>query len=98
MIFAVGADAVPGLIDAAHHAGIRVGHAADEEIRRLDALRSEDIEDLVRIRRQRSIVEGGDNFLIGERQRFRILHPADPRQLAGLQHEHAAGSERVGIS
>ena len=98
MIFAVGADAVPGLIDAAHHAGIRMRHAADEEIRRLDALRGQDIEDLVRIRRQRSVVEGEDNFLIGQRQRFGILHPPDPRQLAGLQHEHAAGSERVGIS
>src|SRR4029077_11327244 len=47
MILAVRADRVPGGVHPAHRRGICVGHGADEEIRRLDALCGENIEDLL---------------------------------------------------
>ncbi len=74
MMVAVGADGVAGLVDAAHRGGKGAGHLADHEIRRLDALRGENVEDLVGIGRQRAVVEGEDDLLIVQRQRVRILH------------------------
>ena len=98
MIFGVGADGVPFLIDPAHHAGERTRHLADQEVGRLDTLLSQDVEDLVRIGRQRTVVEGDNDFLVRERQALRILHHADLGQLAGFKHQDAARSERVGVA
>ena len=73
-------------------------HLADHEERRLDALRGEDVEDLIGIRRQRAVVEGDDDFLVVQRQRVRILHAAELLVVAEIDRQHAAGAERVGIS
>ena len=70
-------------------------HLSDQEIRRLDALPGQNVEDLVRIGRQRPIIECDDDLFIRERQGLRILHRADQRQFARLNHQHAARAERV---
>ena len=98
MIFGVRADGMPFLMNPAHHTRVRLRHLADQEIGRLDALLGEDIEHLVRIRRQRPVVESENHFLIRERQALRILHHANLRQFAGFKHQHAAGAERVRLA
>ena len=97
MILAVRADRVPGGVHPAHRRGICVGHGADEEIRRLDALCGENIEDLLAVGRQRAIVEREHDLLVAQRHGLGVLHHAKAPVLAGLDGEHAARSKRVGI-
>ncbi len=97
MILGVRADGMPFLVDPADPCGIGPRHLADQEIRGLHALRGENVEDLVGIARQRTVVEGQHHFFVGERQRLPVLHQADLRQLAGFENQHAAGAECVGI-
>jgi hypothetical protein len=92
------ADRVAFLVNAAHHGGIGASHFADHEIRRLHALRSEDVENLVGIGRHRAVIEGENDLLVVERRRVGILHVADPRILGGIEREDAARAERAGMS
>ena len=73
-------------------------HPADREEGRLDALRGEDLQDLIAVARQRTVVERQHHLVISERQRFGILHGADPRMLAGIDHQGSRGAERVGMA
>ena len=98
MIFGVRADGVSGVVDAPDRGGKFARHTADEKIRGLYALRREDIEYRVGVARQRSVVEGQDDLLVGERQALRILHHPDAGEFAGFKRENAARSQRVGIA
>ncbi len=68
MILAVRADRVTFLVDAAHGGGEGAGHLTDQEVSRFHALRSENVEDLVGIGKQRTVIEGQHHFLVIERQ------------------------------
>ena len=46
--------------------------------------------------RHRPVVEGQNDFLLVERQRLVILHRADTRMLARVDHDGAGDPERVG--
>ncbi|MGY4453295.1 hypothetical protein ACVWZR_007955 [Bradyrhizobium sp. i1.3.1] len=85
----------PGGNQLAHAFRVRLGLLADDEEGRLDALVVEHLEDLVRIFRQRTVVEGQDDFMVLQRQRFAVLHGADARMLARINHEGAGSPERV---
>ena len=95
MMLAVRADGVAFLIDAAHRCRKRMRHFAHHEERRLDALRGQNVEDLVGVRRQRAVIEGDDDFLVVERQRIRILHTAELLIGAKIDRQHAARAQRV---
>ena len=79
MILAVRADSVTFLVDAAHGGGKGAGHLTDQEVSRFHALRSENVEDLVGIGQNGTVVKSQDHFFVGQRQRVRILHVADSR-------------------
>src|SRR6516165_1284883 len=98
MVFAMRADRVAFLVDAAHNGGIGASHFANHEVRRLHALRSEDVENLVGIAWHRAIIEGENDLLVVERQRVGILHVADPRILGGIERKDTACAERTGMS
>ena len=73
----------------AHAFGRKSGHVADGEKSRLHAFGRKDVEDLVAVARQRPVIECQHYFMIGERQRFPILHGADARMLSGIDHQRA---------
>jgi hypothetical protein len=77
MVLGVGGDGVAGIAHLAHAFGIGVGLASDQEEGRLGAMGGEDVEDLVAVFRQRTVVEGQHHLVIFERQRLGILHGAD---------------------
>ena len=52
----------------------------------------------VGIGRQRAVVEGEHHFFIEKRKRLRIVHRANPAMLARIDHDGAAGAERVGAA
>jgi hypothetical protein len=68
MILTMGADRVTFLVDAAHGGGESTGHLADQKISRFHALRSKNVEDLVGIGQNGTVVEGQHHFLVIERQ------------------------------
>ncbi|MHC2265920.1 hypothetical protein ACVILJ_001303 [Bradyrhizobium diazoefficiens] len=98
MVHAVRADGVARRDKLAHPFRIRLGLAADDEEGRLDALVGEDLEHLVGIFRQRTVVEGQDDLVILQRQRLAVLHRADARMLVRIDHEGAGGPERVRVA
>lgn len=98
MVLAVRADGMPGRDQLAHAVRIEPGLGADGEEGRLDALAGEDGQHLVAVFRQRPIVKGQHHLVVGERQRLRILHGADPRMLHGIDDESPRGAECVGIT
>ena len=98
MVLAVGADGVAGVAQLAHAFRIGVGLLADQEERRLDAVGGENLQDLVAVFRQRTVVEGQHHLMIPERQRFRILHGADDGMCARIDHERARRADRVGMA
>src|SRR5262245_10624049 len=98
MVLAVGADRMPGIVDAPDERRIGACHITDEEIGSLHAFRGECVEDGVRVRRDRAIVEGDDDLMVFERQRFRILHAADAGEVSRVDGENAAGAKRVRIA
>src|SRR6202034_1113910 len=55
MMVAMSANGVAFLIDAAHRCRERMRHLADHEESRLDALRRQNVEDLIGIRGQRAV-------------------------------------------
>ncbi len=64
MVFAMRADRVAFFVFAAHDGGIGARHFADQEIGHLHAFGGEDVEDLVGIGRQRSVVEGDHDLFV----------------------------------
>ena len=98
MILAVGADGMAGVAELADAFRKGLGHAADVEEGRLDALRGENFQNLIAVARQRAVVERQHHFVILQRQRFGILHGADARVLAGIDHQRSRGAERVGMA
>jgi hypothetical protein len=98
MVLAVGADRMPGIVDAPDNGRIVACHLADEEIGRLHAFRGECIEHRVGVGRDRAIIEGDDDFMIFERQRLRILHAADAGEVGRIDSQDAAGAKRIRIA
>ena len=88
----------PSATQALDAVGKRLRHAADLEEGRLHALRGEDVEHLVRVAWQRSVVEGQHHLVIAQRQRLCILHRADVRVFGRVDHDGARGTDRVGVS
>ena len=58
----------------------------------------ENVQNLVAVRRQRTVVEGQHHLVVLQRQGFGVLHGADPRMFAGIDHQRARGPERAGIA
>src|SRR5262245_60080892 len=98
MVLAVGADRVPGVVDTPDDGWIGVRHFTDEEIGRLHAFRGERVEDGIRERRDRAIIESDDDLMVFERQCFRILHAADAGEVSRVDGQNAAGAKRIRIS
>src|SRR5579864_6931934 len=98
VVLAVRADGVAGLVDLAHHVGKGMRHFTDHEKCRLHALRGKRGEDLVGGRRQRSVVESEDHFLVAKRQCLRILQRADARKFAKSRDDYTTGADRIRIS
>ena len=95
MVLAVRADGVAGVVDAAHRGGISPRLAADQEERRLDALRRQNVQDPIGIMRQRPIVEGEHHLPVGEWQGLPVLHLAKPEIFAGADHQLTAYAQRI---
>ncbi len=57
MILGVGADAMAGIAELADAFRSGVGHVADNEEGRLHALRGENVQNLIAVARQRSVIE-----------------------------------------
>ena len=98
MIPAMGADGVAGVAQLADAFRETLRHLADQEEVRLDALRGENGEDLIAVARQRSVVERQHHLMVPERQRFPILHGADPGMLSGIHHQGSRRAERIGVA
>ena len=79
---------------AAHEGGMGLCVAADEKEAGLDAFFRERVEDARRRRIGRAVVEGEDDFVIGERQRARIGFQAEGDGRAA-DRERAAGPQGV---
>ena len=94
----MGADAVAGRDQLADAFRIGLRHPADLEEGCLHALRGEDVENLVAVARQRAVVEGQHHLVIPQRQRLGILHGADARMLARIDHQRARSPDRVGMA
>ena len=75
--------------------GIDARLAADQEERRLDALRRQNVQDPIGIMRQRPIVEGEHHLPVGERQGLPVLHLAKPEIFAGADHQLTAYAQRI---
>src|SRR5262245_18432582 len=98
MVLAVGDDRMPRIIDSPDERRISASHVTDKEIGPLHAFPGERVEDAVRVRRDRAIVEGDDDLMVFERQRFRILHAADAGEVSRVYGENATGAKRVRIA
>ncbi len=94
----MGADRMPFALDAAEHRRIGMRHAADDEEGRLHALRCQGVEHLAGVGRQRTVVEGEHDLVVAQRQGLGILHGADAAMLGRIDHDGAAGPERVRIA
>ena len=92
------ADGVPGGGKLAYAFRIGPGLLADGEEGRFHALICEDLQHLVAVAGQRPVIEGQHHLMIPERQRLGILHGADPRMLARIDHEGARGADRIGMA
>ena len=84
------------VVDAPNDRGIALHHATNHEEGCLDALGRERVENAVGVGRQRTIVEGQDDFVVHQRQGFGILKAAEAQVLIGIDHERAADPERIG--
>ena len=89
-------DRVSFVVDAAHHGGIAVSHLSDHEEGRLGAFGCQRLENAAGMTRHRPVVEGQNDFPVVERQRLAILHRADARMLARVDHDGASDPERAG--
>ena len=93
----MGGDGMAGIAHLAHAFGVGVGLPSDQEEGRLGAMGGEDVEDLVAVFRQRTVVEGEDYLMIFQRQRLGILHGADQRILPRIDHQRARRADRIGM-
>jgi hypothetical protein len=98
MILAVRTDGVSLVVNAAHRGGIGFGHFADQEEHRFDALRAQDIEHLVGIGRDRAVIEGQHDLMIGEWQRLLIIQRTEPLIFARVDGNNPAGADGVGMA
>ena len=89
MVLGVGGHRVAGVAHLAHAFRIGVGLASDQEEGRLGAMGGENVEDLVGVFRQRTVVEGQHHLTIFKRQRLVILHGADDGMGARIDHDGA---------
>src|SRR5271166_3533737 len=94
---AVGADRVSCGCNLTHRLRIRCCHAANHEIRRFDTLCRQYLQDLLRMRRQRAVVEGDHNLMVVERQALVITHRADLRLSRWIDLKHTAHPEGIGV-
>lgn len=78
--------------------GLATRLLTDGEEDRLDAIIGEDLQHLVAVAGQRPIIEGQDHLVIPERQRLGILHGADSRMFARIDHQGTRGADRVGMA
>jgi hypothetical protein len=97
MAEAVRSDGVAGFRNLAHPLGVGGSHLAYHEIRGLDALRREDLQDMLGVRGQGTIVEGQHHLMIGERQGVVITHGADQRHRGRIDHQGSVDPECVGV-
>jgi hypothetical protein len=97
MVLSVGGHRVAGVAHLAHAFRIGVGLASDQEEGRLRAVGGENLEDLVRVFRQRTVVEGQHDLTICKRQRLVILHGADDGMRARIDNDGARRTDGVGM-
>jgi hypothetical protein len=89
MVLGVGGHCVAGVAHLAHAFGIAVCLTSDQEKGRLGAMGGENIEDLVGVFRQRTVIESQHDLVVFERQRLVILHGADDGMGARIDHDRA---------
>src|SRR5581483_11577542 len=71
-------------------------HFANHKKGRLDALGRQRFENAIGVSRRWSIIECQNDFVVGERQRFWILHGADPRMFRGIDGDDTTDAKCVG--
>ncbi len=98
VILGMGGDGVAGGGELVHAFRIGARLLTDGEEDRLDAIIGEDLQHLVAVAGQRPIIEGQDHLVIPERQRLGILHGADSRMFARIDHQGTRGADRVGMA
>ena len=95
MVLAMGGHRVAGVAHLAHPRGIVLGLASDQKKGRLGAMGGENVEDLVGVFRQRSVIESQHHLVVFERQRLVILHGADDGVRARIDHDGARCADSV---
>jgi len=75
--------------------GKQLRHLTHHEEGRFDALRCERRKDAPGITRRWSIVESKDDFVVGERQRLRILHRSYPAVFYWINRNSTANAKGV---
>src|SRR5208282_6889960 len=98
MIFAMGTDGVAFRENPAHRGRMRASHFTHEKEHRLHTLSGENVENLIGIARHWTVVESEYDFLIGQRERRRMLHGPDAGIFPWIDSEHTARSKCVGTS
>src|SRR6266850_90973 len=83
---------------ASNDFGRVIHHVPDDEEGCLHALRSQRVDNLVRERWQRTVIEGQHQFMLLKRQGLRKLHGAYPRQRRGLYLDRPTCSDRIWIA
>ena len=91
------ADRVAGGDLAPHQRRMGGGIAPDQEEGRLDALAGEGVENGRRRRRERPVVEGQHDLVVGQDERARIGLEADGEAAFGADRRDARGAERSGL-
>src|SRR5215218_5564189 len=98
MIHRMGADRMTFCVSPAYQLRMQPRHPTHDKKGRRHAISSKNVEDPVRIRMCRSIVEREYDFLVGERQRLRITHRPYPRVTSRIDDDRARGSEARWVS
>jgi hypothetical protein len=98
MVEAVRSNGVPRSLDLPGLFGKGFRHLADHKECRLDALVGKCRENAVRITRGWSVIKGQDHFVIGKRQRFRVLDRSDATMLQWVDGNNATDAKRVGFA
>ena len=93
-----GLSVVTVFFDPAGDIGVRQRHPADHKEGRLYAFAGKDIEDVIGAGRQRAVVEGEHHLMVFERQALAVLHAAEQGMLKRVDHDGAAGAERIRIA
>jgi hypothetical protein len=77
---------------------VRKRRFANQEMRRADALRVQNVQDDVGERRQWAVVKSQHNLMVIERKRLIVLHASDAAELLWIDRENTIRADSIGIT